>query len=147
MQQITENRKAYHNYFISDETEAGIILEGSEVKGIRSGHMSISESFVTIKNGECFLHNAYIRPYEKTASFKPEPLRTRKLLLHKSEILRLQKKLEAKGFTIVPLKVYINKKNIVKIKIGLGKGKKLYDKRETLKQKTIQRDLQRYTKF
>lgn len=147
MKLITENRKAFHNYFISDETQAGIALEGSEVKSIRCGHISIKESFITIKNGECFLNNSYIKPYEKTASYKPDAYRTRKLLLHKNEIIRFQKKLEAEGFTLVPLKVYITEKNLVKIKIGLGKGKKLYDKRETLKQKTIDRNLKRFMKY
>ena len=142
MKTITVNKKAYFNYFISDETEAGIVLEGSEVKSIRNGNVSLNESFVIIQEGEVFLKNAYIKPYEKAGVFIPDSRRNRKLLLGKQEILKLEKKIEAKGFTILPLKIYL-KGNLVKVQIGIGKGKKLYDKREDLKEKTIKKDLQR----
>lgn len=142
MKIITVNKKAHFNYFISDEIEAGIVLEGSEVKSIRNGNVSLNESFVIIQKGEVFLKNAYIKPYEKAGVFIPDSRRNRKLLLGKQEILKLEKKIEAKGFTILPLKVYL-KGNLVKVQIGVGKGKKLYDKREDLKEKTLKRDLQR----
>lgn len=140
MENISVNKKAYFNYFISDEVEAGMVLEGSEVKSVRNGHISISESFVFITNHEVFLKNAYIKPYEKSSAFTPDDRRTRKLLLHKKQIEKLEKKLAVSGTTIIPLKVYF-KNNRVKILIGVGKGKKLYDKRETIKQRTIERNL------
>lgn len=143
MKTITVNKKAYFNYFISDETETGIILEGSEVKSIRNGHISIAESFVQIKDGEVFLKNAYIKPYDKSGSFIPDSRKNRKLLLNKSEIIKFQKQLDTKGFTLVPLKVYFSNRNKVKVLIGLGKGKKLYDKREVLKEKAINRETAR----
>lgn len=141
MKIITVNKKAYYNYFISDETETGIILEGSEVKSIRNGHISIAESFVQISGGEVFLKNAYIKPYDKSGAFTPDSRRNRKLLLNKSEIIKFQKQLDLKGMTVVPLKVYFANNNKVKVLIGLGKGKKLYDKREVLKEKAIKRNL------
>lgn len=137
---LTVNKKAYFNYFISDELECGIELQGSEVKSIREGHISIAESFVMLKNDEIFLKNAYIKPYLNAGSFIPDSRRDRKLLLHKHEIEKFAKKLQVQGTTLVPLKVYL-KGNRVKIQIGLGKGKKLYDKRETLKQKTLKREM------
>ena len=142
MKTIAVNKKARFNYFITDEIEAGIVLEGSEVKSIRSGNVSLNESFVIIQKGEIFLKNAYIKPYEKAGVFIPDSRRNRKLLLSKQEILKLEKKIEAQGFTILPLKIYL-KGNFVKVQIGVGKGKKLYDKREDLKEKTIKKDLQR----
>ena len=142
MKQIAVNKSARFNYFISDTYEAGIVLEGSEVKSIRSGHISLAESFVFIRDNEVFLKNCYIKPYENSGCFTPDARRTRKLLLNKREILKLKHKMEAGGFTIVPLKVYL-KGNLVKMEIGLGKGKKLYDKRETIKQRTISRNLAR----
>lgn len=145
MKIIAVNKKAYFNYFISDELEVGIALEGSEVKSARAGHVSIGESFVKISaQGEAFLQNAYFKPYENASVFVPESRRNRKLLLHKKQILNLKKKSEADGFTIVPLKIYFDKNGRVKLQIGLGKGKKLYDKRETLKTRTIQRTMNRY---
>jgi len=142
MKTIAVNKKARFNYFITDEIEAGIVLEGSEVKSIRSGNVSLNESFVIIQKDEIFLKNAYIKPYEKAGVFIPDSRRNRKLLLSKQEILKLEKKIEAQGFTILPLKIYL-KGNFVKVQIGVGKGKKLYDKREDLKEKTIKKDLQR----
>lgn len=142
MKIVTVNKKARFNYNIIETYEAGIMLKGSEVKSIRNGGISINESFVFLKDNEVFLKNAYIKPFEMASNFKPDPRQTRKLLLNKSEIEKIRKKMEAQGLTIVPIKVYF-KKNIVKIEIGLGKGKKLYDKRETIKERTINRNLAR----
>ena len=145
MKTISVNKKAYHNYFLSDELETGISLVGSEVKSIRNGHISLAESFVKITSaGEAFLHNAYIKPYENAGAFVPDSKRARKLLMHKKQILNFKKKAEAEGFTIVPTKVYINAEGKVKLQIALGKGKKLYDKREVLKKRTVERNIQRY---
>ena len=145
MELIANNKKAFFNFFISDLTEAGIELKGCEVKSIRSGGISLAESFVTIKGGEVFLQNAYIKPFEKTTSFIPDEIRTRKLLLHKAEIEKLERKVKEKGFSIMPTKVYL-KKGKVKVEIGLAKGKKLYDKRETMKEKQTQREIDHYVK-
>ncbi len=145
MKVITTNKKAYHNYFISDNFEAGVMLEGSEVKSVRDGGISINEAFIIIKDGEVFLKNAYIKQYDKTSSFAPNEKRTRKLLLNKAEILKLKKKCDVSGNTLIPLKVYINN-GIVKIECGLAKGKKLYDKRESLKQKSAEMEIKRYSK-
>lgn len=141
MKIIANNKKAYFDYFISDQVESGICLEGSEVKSIRAGGISLNESYVRIKNGEAFLVNSYIKPFEKTSAYIPESRRSRKLLLNKSQILALERKILEKGLTIVPLRVYL-KGNLVKVEIGLAKGKKLYDKRETLKEKSAQREVE-----
>lgn len=145
MKLITTNKKAFHNYFISDSFEAGIALEGSEVKSVREGGISINEAFIQIVNGEAFLKNAYIKQYEKTSSFAPNEKRTRKLLLHKEEIKKLLKKTETAGCTLVPIKVYL-KDGLVKLEGGVGKGKKLYDKREDLKKKSAEMEIKRYQK-
>ena len=145
MKTIAVNKKALHNYFISDNFEAGIVLEGSEVKSVREGGISINEAFIQIKNGEAFFKNAYIKQYDKTSSFAPNERRTRKLLLNKSEILKLFKKSEVSGCTLVPLKVYI-KDGLVKVEGGVGKGKKLYDKREDLKKKSADMEIRRISK-
>lgn len=145
MKLITNNKKAFHDYFISDLYEAGIVLEGSEVKSIRGGGININDSFVNIKDGEVFLRNAYIKPYENTGSFQPDSRKTRKLLMHKAEIDKLQRKVMEKGFSLIPTKVYFNGGK-VKVEIGLAKGKKLYDKRETLKEKSIKKDIDRAMK-
>lgn len=140
MKIIQNNKKAYYEYFVEETYEAGIVLKGCEVKSVKDGHMSVVESFVTIKDGEVFLKNAYIKPYAKTNNFSPEEKRIRKLLLNKQEIEKLTKKIQTKGYTLVPTKVYL-KDNLVKIEIGLCKGKKLYDKRETIKQRELSRRL------
>lgn len=145
MKVIAVNKKATHNYFISDNFQAGIVLNGSEVKSVRSGGISINEAFIVIRNGEVFLKNAYIKQYDKTSAFATDEKRNRKLLLNKSEILKLQKKVEAEGFTLIPLKVYFLG-SLVKIEGGLGKGKKLYDKREDLKKRSIQKELNNLAK-
>ena len=140
------NKKAFHNYFIQDLTEAGIALKGCEVKSVRAGGVSLLDSFVVIRGGEMFLKNAYIKPYEKATVFKEDERRSRKLLLHKSEIQKFERAVKEKGVTIVPTKIYIDTNGKVKVEIGIGKGKKLFDKRETMKEKVIKRDIERYTK-
>ncbi len=145
MKIIANNKKAFHDFFVSELVECGICLKGSEVKALRSGGCSLNDSFVQIKNGEAFLVNAYIKPYDKSSSFVPESKRTRKLLLHRVEILKLEKKSSEKGFTIIPTKIYF-KNGLVKIEIGLAKGKKTYDKRESLKKATIQKEIERISK-
>lgn len=145
MKVISNNKKAFYNFFVSDLVEAGIVLEGCEVKSVRAGGASLTDSFVVVKNGEMFLKNAYIKPYEKTSSFKPDERRTRKLLLNKSEIQKFERMVKEKGFSIVPTKIYFNNANKVKVEIGLAKGKKLYDKRQTLKEKSVKRDIERFS--
>ena len=145
MKVISNNKRAYYDYFVSDLVEAGIVLAGSEVKSVSAGGASLSESFVIVKNGEIFLKNAYIKPYEQTTSFKPDERRTRKLLLNKSEIEKFARAVKEKGFTLVATKIYFNKSGKVKVEIGLAKGKKLYDKRQTLKEKSVKRDIERYS--
>ncbi len=145
MKVISNNKKAFFDYFVSDLVEAGIVLEGCEVKSVRAGGVSLTDSFVQIKNGEMFLKNAYIKPYEKTTSFKPDERRTRKLLLSKSEIQKFERLTKEKGFTIIATKIYFNKSGRVKVEIGLAKGKKLYDKRTAMKEKSIKREIERDT--
>ncbi|MCI9045929.1 MAG: SsrA-binding protein SmpB [Hungatella sp.] len=142
---VANNKKAYHDYFIEDKYEAGIELFGTEVKSIRMGRCSVKESFIRIEKGEMFLYGMHINPYEKGNIFNKDPLRTRKLLLHKSEIAKLGGKIAEKGFTLVPLQVYF-KGSLVKVEIGLAKGKKLYDKREDLAKKDQRREMDRALK-
>ena len=142
---ISNNKKAYFEYFIEETFEAGIVLVGAEVKSIRAGGISLADSFVIIKNGEVFLKNAYIKPFEKASSYAPNERKDRKLLLNRREIQKLFKAKQEKNYTIVPLKVYF-KNNRVKIVIGLAKGKKLYDKKDSLKEKSQKRDLEQATK-
>lgn len=137
------NRKAHFNYQIEEEFEAGIQLFGSEVKSIRLGKVSLNESYIANIKGELHLVNANISIYENANNFNHDPIRARKLLLHKKQISKLISKMEVKGYSIIPLKIIFNKKNYVKIIIGLGKGKKLYDKRETIKKRDENRRLQR----
>ena len=139
---IANNKKARHDYFVEDSFEAGIVLHGTEVKSLRQGHCSIKESFVDIDNGEVFIHQMHISPYEKGNIFNKDPLRVRKLLLHKSEINKLIGKTKEKGMAIVPLKVYF-KGSLVKVEIGLAKGKKLYDKRQDIAKKDMRREAER----
>ncbi|TCT16199.1 SsrA-binding protein [Natranaerovirga pectinivora] len=135
---IAQNKKAYHDYFIEEKYEAGIVLAGTEVKSIRMGKCSIKESFVRPKDGEVNILNMHISPYEKGNIFNKDPLRTRKLLLHKYEINKIQGAITQKGYTLVPLKVYL-KGSLVKVQIGLAKGKKLYDKRQDIAKKDQRR--------
>lgn len=139
---VANNKKAFFDYFIEDKFEAGISLVGTEVKSIRMGKVSIKESYIKIENGEVFIYNMHVSPYEKGNIFNREPLRTRKLLLHKAEINKLEGKSSEKGYTIVPLQVYL-KEGKVKIEIGLGKGKKLYDKRDSIAKKDQRRENER----
>lgn len=139
------NRKAHHDYFISDTYECGIVLSGTEIKSIRAGKANIKESYVQIKNGEVFVVGMHISPYEQGNQFNHDETRTRKLLLHKAEIIKLDKQVSQKGFTLVPTKLYI-KDSRAKLEIGLAKGKKLYDKRETQKERDIKRDLEKQYK-
>lgn len=141
MKVITNNKKAYFDYFISDNLEAGISLEGSEVKSVKAGGISLNESYVKIIGNEVFLINCYIKPFEKASAYLPDSKRMRKLLLNRNEINKLIQKVSEKGLTIVPLKVYL-KGNLVKVEIGVGKGKKLFDKRATLKEKTVKREIE-----
>ena len=133
------NKKAYHDYFIDDTYEAGIELFGTEVKSLRSGKCSIKESFIRIERGEVFVYGMHVSPYEKGNIFNKDPLRVRKLLLHRYEINRLESKIAEKGYTLVPLRVYF-KGSLVKVEIGLARGKKLYDKRQDIAKKDQRRE-------
>ena len=139
---IANNKKAYHDFFIDEKYEAGIALHGTEVKSLRMGKCSIKESFITINRGEVLIQHMHISPYEKGNIFNKDPLRTRKLLLHKAEIRKLENQVKMKGYTIMPLKVYL-KGSLVKVEIGLARGKKLYDKRQDIAKKDAQREAQR----
>ena len=139
---IANNKKAYHDYFIEDTWETGISLRGTEVKSLRMGKCSIKESFVRIEKGEVFVYGMHISPYEKGNIFNRDPLRVRKLLLHRSEINKIVGKIAEKGYTLVPLKVYF-KGSLVKVEIGLAKGKKLYDKRADIAKKDIRREAEK----
>ena len=139
---IANNKKAYHDYFILDTYEAGIVLHGTEVKSLRMGKCSIKESFIRVENGEMFIYGMHISPYEKGNIFNKDPLRVRKLLLHKAEINKMLGKTKEKGMSIVPLKVYF-KGSLVKVEIGLEKGKKLYDKRQDIAKKDQKREAER----
>ena len=139
---VANNKKAYHDYFIEEKYEAGIELFGTEVKSIRQGKCSIKEAYVSIDNGEAFVEGMNISPYEKGNIFNREPLRKRRLLLHKREIMKLAGQVQAKGYTLMPLQVYF-KNGRVKIEIGLARGKKLYDKRDDLRKKAIKRETER----
>lgn len=139
---IANNKKAYFDYFIEEKYEAGISLSGTEIKSLRQGKCSIKESYVGIENGEAYIYGMHIAPYEKGNIFNKDPLRTRKLLLHASEIRKLIGKLTEQGYTIMPLQVYL-KGSRCKVEIGLAKGKKLYDKRETIAKKDARREAER----
>ncbi|MGM8212020.1 SsrA-binding protein SmpB [Virgibacillus sp. W0430] len=142
---IAQNRKASHDYFIEDTYEAGIVLKGTEIKSIRAGRVNLKDSHVRISNGEAMLINMHISPYEQGNRFNHEPTRTRKLLLHKKEIDKLIGLTQQQGYALIPLKLYI-KNGFAKVLVGLGKGKKKYDKREDLKQKQMKRDIDRAIK-
>ena len=143
---IANNKKAYHDYFIEDKYEAGISLAGTEVKSLRMGKCSIKEAFVRIENGEVFVYGMHISPYEKGNIFNKDPLRVKKLLMHRYEINKLMGKIKEKGFTLVPLKVYF-KGSLVKVEIGLARGKKLYDKREDIAKKDQRREAEKEFKI
>ena len=139
---IANNKKAYHDYFILATYDAGIALHGTQVKSLRMGKCSIKESFIRVENGEMFIYGMHISPYEKGNIFNKDPLRVRKLLLHKAEINKMLGKTKEKGMSIVPLKVYF-KGSLVKVEIGLAKGKKLYDKRQDIAKKDQKREAER----
>ena len=142
---IAQNKKAYHDYFILDKIETGIALHGTEVKSLRMGKCSIKESFIRIENGEVFIYGMHISPYEKGNIFNRDPIRVRKLLIHKKEINRLLGKVKQDGLTLIPLSIYF-KGSIAKIQLGLCKGKKLYDKREDAAKKDAKRQIERAVK-
>nr|MBP3598168.1 SsrA-binding protein SmpB [Eubacterium sp.] len=139
---VANNKKAWHDYFIEDKYEAGIELKGTEVKSIRMGHCSIKESFIRVEKDEVYIYGMHVSPYEKGNIFNKDPLRVRKLLLHRSEIRKLIGKMAQKGYTLVPLQVYF-KGSLIKVEIALAKGKKLYDKREDIAKKDQRRAAER----
>lgn len=139
---IANNKKAYHEYFLEEKYEAGIELHGTEVKSLRMGKCSIKESFVRIENGEVIIYGLHISPYEKGNIFNKDPLRPKKLLMHKAEIRKLMGKIAEQGYTIVPVEVYF-KGSLVKVEIALAKGKKLYDKRHDIAKKDMRREAER----
>ena len=143
---IANNKKAYHDYFIEETYEAGISLVGTEVKALRTGKCSIKESYIRIENGEMMILQMHISPYEKGNIFNRDPLRPRKLLMHRSEIRKISQKLKEQGYTLVPVEVYF-KGSLVKVKVGLAKGKKLYDKRDDIAKKDMNREAQRQFKM
>ena len=139
---VANNKKAYHDYFIDETYEAGIVLHGTEVKSMRMGKCSVKESFIRIENGEMFVYGMHISPYEKGNIFNKDPLRVKKLLLHKYEINNMAGKVAEKGYTLVPLQVYF-KEGKVKVEIGLARGKKLYDKRADIAKKDMRREAEK----
>lgn len=139
---IANNKKAFHDYFIDDCMEAGLVLCGTEVKSLRSGNASLKEAFCRIVNGEAFIYNMTIPIYEMGNRENHEPTQPRKLLLHRTEIAKLEKQVEIKGLTVVPLKLYFSKGR-AKLEIGVGRGKKLFDKRQSLKDKQATREVER----
>ena len=139
---VAQNRKANHDYFIEETYEAGIVLQGTEIKSIRAGKVQLKDSFARIAQGEVFLHNAHISPYEQGNRYNHDPLRARKLLLRRKQTNKLIGETKEQGYTLVPLKIYL-KDGFAKVLIGLGKGKKQYDKREDLKRKEAKRDIER----
>lgn len=146
MKVVSNNKKAYHDYFILDSYEAGIELKGTEIKSIRKGSANLKDAFVRIKNQEAFLENMHVAPYEQGNRFNHDPLRTRKLLLHKKEIRKIENKLKEGGLTMVPTKLYFDHSSKVKVEVAIARGKKLYDKRQDLKEKDAKRDIERAMK-
>ena len=142
---VANNKKAFHDYFVDDKYEAGIELFGTEVKSIRAGQVNLKDSWCDIKNGEIFVQGMHISPYEKGNIFNRDPLRVRRLLMHKREIMKLSAAIQQQGMTLVPLEVYFSGSR-VKIAVGLCRGKKLYDKREDAAKCDMQRDIERHMK-
>ena len=143
---ITKNKKAYHDYFVLETFEAGISLLGTEVKSVKQGKINLKDSYAKVKNGEIYLFNAHISHYKHGNIFNHEPTRTRKLLLHRKEIDKITGKINEKGLTLVPLKVYL-KKGLVKVELGLCKGKKIHDKREEIKRRDIEKEIRYENKY
>jgi len=139
---VAQNRKARHDYFIEETYEAGIVLSGTEVKSVKLGKVNLKDSYADIKNGEVFLHNMHISPYEKGNIFNRDPVRTRKLLLHKKEIKKLIGYIQQKGLTLIPLRVYLNR-GWVKVELAVARGKKLYDKRADAAKRDARREMER----
>lgn len=137
---ISKNKKATFDYFIEEKIEAGIVLSGTEVKSIRKGNVNLKDSYASIKAGEIFIHGMHISPYEQGNIFNKDPFRDRKLLLHKREILKMIGAIKQQGLTLVPLMIYF-KRNKLKLELGLGKGKKLYDKRDSMAKKDAEREI------
>jgi len=140
------NRQAYHEYFIDAKYEAGMVLLGTEVKSLRGGRASFNDSYCLIQKGEIWIKSLHIAEFSHGTVNNHDPLRDRKLLLEKREIKKIEAKLKEKGYTLVPLRIFFNEKNLAKIEIGLARGKKLFDKRESIKQKDIEREIKRYLK-
>ena len=143
---IANNKKARHDYFILETYEAGIVLTGTEIKSIRQGKVNLKESYVKVGGGQAVIHGMHISPYDHGNIFNVDPLRDRKLLLHKKEILKIEQKMKEKGLTVVPLSLYINEDGRAKLEIALAKGKKLYDKRDDIARKDAARRMQRETR-
>lgn len=139
---VSQNKKANHDYFIEETYEAGLVLQGTEIKSIRAGKVNLKDSFAKIERGEVFLHNMHVSPYEQGNRYNHDPLRTRKLLLHRKQISKLIGATKEEGYSLVPLKLYL-KNGFAKVLIGIGKGKKKYDKREDLKKKDAKREIER----
>ena len=142
---IAQNKKAWHDYFVDEKYEAGIALFGTEVKSIRAGQVNLKDSYCSVKNGELFVLGMHVSPYEKGNIFNREPRRERKLLMHKREIMKINGMLTQKGYTLVPLSLYFSGKN-VKVELGLCRGKKLYDKRDSIAAKEVNREIDRKMK-
>ncbi len=145
IKQIASNRKAYHDYFVEDKYEAGIELCGTEVKSIRMGHVNLKDAFCIVKDGQMMVHGMHVSPYEKGNIFNRDPLRARRLLMHKKEILRLYGKVKQDGYALVPLSIYFKGPRI-KLEVGLCKGKKLYDKRDAAATRDAKREMERHMK-
>jgi len=143
---ISSNRKAYHDFTIFDKFTAGIVLMGTEIKSIRKGAVNLKDGFAKIEDGEIFLYNCHISPYEQGNRYNHDPVRVRKLLLNKKEIMRMLGKIKKEGYTIVPLELFLTN-GFAKVEIGLAKGKKLYDKRDDIAKKTQKRDMERAAKI
>ncbi|HSN04388.1 SsrA-binding protein SmpB [Nitrospira sp. NS4] len=143
---VATNRKAYHDYFIEEKFEAGIVLKGTEVKSLREGRVNLQDSYASVHEGEMFLHHCHISPYSHGNIMNQDPMRVRKLLLHKKEINKLLGKTQQKGLTLVPLRIYFSKHGHAKVELGLAKGKKLYDRRESLKTREAGREMERAIK-
>lgn len=140
---VVTNRKAHHDYFIDETYEAGIVLTGTEIKSVRAGRVNLRDSYVQVKDGELWLVDTHIAPYKEAGYSSHEPKRPRKLLMHRREINRLQGKVQEKGYTVVPLRLYLKDNKWAKVEIALARGKKLYDKRQAIRKRDIQREVER----
>jgi len=143
---VATNKKAYHNYFLSDKWECGIALSGGEVKSVRAGLVNFKDSYAYIDEGEAFLYNLHINPYKEASFLQDQPDRVRKLLLHKKEIKKIDAMIREKGVALIPTKIYFNAKGLLKVEIAIGRGKKQYDKREDIKKRAVDRGLKRVLK-